>query len=365
MSDENQPQASDSVSHNAEPLSELPEKNISAERVSPTDITEAMPVVQATRPVLPLVQQDYRRRERLSPTVKVLLLLLACLLIIGGMGLIVVSSARQYRTTLHTGATVVAQATRNSSNTAQAQSQGTTLANQGTAQAFSTAQANIEATATSQADTTTAATATVDNTTATATSLGDLYTQSTSGTPTFNNALSDNNGDGKWDEGNAATNTGCTFSENNYHVSEAKQGYFQPCIAEDTKFSNAAYQVQLTINKGNPGQAGMLFRVNSNNKAYYFFRIGIDGSYALDVYDTNGNVKTLVHGFSSAITTTFGQSNTLTVIAKDTQYYLYANGQYMDSTNDSTLQEGKIGVAAVDAGTPIDVTFSHARVWKL
>ena len=304
------------------------------------------------------VQQNYRRRETLSPIFRVLLLLLACLLVVGGMGLLVASSARQYRATLHTGATIVARSTQFSMNTAQAQ-------NKGTAQAISTAQANIEATATSQADTSTAATATVDNATATATSLGDVYTQSTSGTPTFNNTLSDNTGDGAWDEGTVAVNTGCTFTNSSYHASEARQGYFQPCIAENTKFSNFAYQVELTINKGNPGQAGMVFRVGGDNKAYYLFRIGTDGSYALDIYDTNGNVNTLVHGFSSAITTSFGQANTLTVIAKDAQYLLFANGQYVDSASDKTLQEGKIGVVAVNAGTPIDVTVGNVQVWKL
>jgi len=325
--------------------------------VSPTDTTEAMPVVHMARPVWPPAQREYRRRETLSPAIKVLLLLLACLLVLSGMGLIVFSSAKQYRTTIHAGATFVAQSTRNSVNTAQAQ-------NQSTAYVFSTAQANIEATATSQADATAAVTATVDNVTATATSLGDFYTRSTSGTPAFNNALSDNTGDGKWDEGTVATNTGCTFSDN-YHVSEARQGYFQPCIAEKTNFNNFAYQAQLTINRGNPGQAGLLFRIDSKNKAYYFFRVGTDGSYGLDVYDTNGNVSTLISGFSSAVITGFGQANTLTVIAQDTHYYLFTNGQYVDTASDSKLQEGKIGVGAVDAGTPIDVTISNAQVWKL
>ncbi|GAC1427811.1 MAG: hypothetical protein NVSMB54_17700 [Ktedonobacteraceae bacterium] len=304
------------------------------------------------------VQHDYRRKETLSPAFRVLLLLLACLLLLGGLGLVIFSSAIQYRSTLHTGATFVARATGNNINTLQAQSQETT-------QAFSTTQANIEATATSQANTATAATTTVDNATATATSLGDFFIQSTSGTPTFNNPLSDNKGSGKWDEGLVAVNTGCTFTTSNYHASEARQGYFQPCIAEDTNFSNFAFQIELTINKGNPGQAGMVLRVNSDNNAYYLFRIGTNGSYAFDIYNASGNVNTLVHGFSSAITTQFGRTNTLTVIAKDTHYFLYVNRQYVDSTTDNTLQEGKIGIVAVNVGTPIDVTVGNAQLWKL
>ena len=345
------------VSHDADTIVDAPLMIRASERVSPTAQTKAMSTATA-RPVWPPVQQNYRRRETLSPTSRVLLLLLACLLVAGGLGLIVFSSARQYRTTLHTGATFVAHSTQNSVNTAQAQSQGTT-------QAFSTAQANIEASATSQADTTTNATATADDATATATSLGDIYTQATSGTPKLTNSLSDNAGNGKWDEGSSATNTGCQFTNNAYHASEATQGYFQPCIAEDTQFSNFAYSVDLTINKGNPGQAGMVFRVSSDNKAYYLFRIDTNGSYAFDVYGKNGTVNTLVRGFSSAITQSFSQSNTLTVIAKDTQFLLYVNGQYVDTATDRTLQNGKIGAVALNNGTPIDVTVGNVQVWKL
>ena len=355
MSEKSQIPQSSPVSHDAETIADVP--NRSNEHVSSTETTEVMHAPIAVRPVWPPVQQSYRRRETLSPTFRAFILLLVCLLFISGMGLVVFSSARQYRTTLHTGATFVARSTQASINTAQAQSQGT-------AQAFSTAQAYIEATATSQANTVTNATATADDATATATSLGDIYTQATSDTPDFNNSLSDNKGDGKWDEGLVAVNTGCTFTDNEYHVSEAQQGFFQPCIAEDTNFSNFAYQVDLTINKGNPGQAGMVFRVSSDNKAYYMFRVGIDGSYAFDVYG-KGAVHTLVRGYSSAITMSFTQSNTLTVIAKDTEYLLYVNGRYVDSVRDKTLQRGKIGVVAINAGTPIDVTVGNVQVWKL
>ena len=105
--------------------------------------------------------------------------------------------------------------------------------------------------------------------------------------------------------------------------------------------------------------------MSNDNKAYYMFRVGIDGSYAFDVYGTNGTVNTLTRGYSSAITTSLTQSNTLTVIAKDSQYLLYVNRQYVDEVTDKTLQKGKIGVVAVNGGTPIDVTVGNVQVWKL
>ncbi len=355
MPEKDQIPSSGPASHDAETIIDVPIMVRAGERISPADKT--IPAI-AKPPAWPPAQHSYERREPLSPALMLVLVLLACLLVASGLGLIVFSSARQYRSTLHAGATFVARSTQNSISTAGAQSQAT-------AQVFDTAQANIEATATSQADTTANATATADDATATTTALGDTYTQATSGTPKLTNSLSDNTGDGKWDEGISATNTGCTFRDNAYHASEATRGYFQPCIAEDTTFDNFAYSVDLTINKGNPGQAGMVFRVSGDNKAYYLFRIGTNGSYALDVYSPKGIVKTLVNGFSSAITLSFTQSNTLTVIAKDAQFLLYVNGQYVDGATDKTLQEGKVGVVAINNGSPIDVTVGNVQVWKL
>jgi len=358
MSKKSQFPTSSPLAHDAGTISDLPTRGDSSEYISPT--AETVPVRKAApiRPVWPPVQQDYRRRETLPPFLKIGLLCLAFLLIATGMGAIIFTSARQYRGTLHTVATRDVQSTRNIVGTAQAQTQGT-------AQALNTVQAQINATATAQANNDALATATVDSATATATALGDLYTQATGGTPTFTDDLSDNTGTGKWDEGSVSPNTGCAFSSGNYHASEAQQGYFQPCIAQSTAFSNFAYRADLTINKGNRGQAGLLFRVDPDNKAYYFFRVSTDGSYALDVYNANGKGNTLVSGISSAITTGFGQTNTLTVIAKDTQYYLYVGQQYIDTVTDNTLSQGKIGVAAIDTSTPVDVTYSNMKVWKL
>ncbi len=361
MSNKNQLPSSSPFTPDAGTVTDLPAPNTGqgvSEHVSPTAITVEAPALQTALPVWPPTQQQYRRRDTLSPTLQLLLFGAAFLLIVSGLGAIIFTSARQYRSTLHAVATFDVRSTQNVIATVQAQTQGT-------AQAIDTAQTQINVTATSGANNDLTATATIDNATATATALGDFYTQATTGTPAFTDGLSDNTGSGKWDEGSTSPSTGCAFTNGNYHASEAQQGYFQPCIARSTTFSNFAYQVNVTTTKGNRGQAGLLFRADSENKAYYFFRVSIDGSYGLDVYNTDGKGSTLVSGRSSAIATGFGQSNTLTVVAKDTHYFLYVGGQYVDTATDSTLTEGKIGVAAVDVSTPVDVTYSNAQVWKL
>jgi hypothetical protein len=193
-----------------------------------------------------------------------------------------------------------------------------------------------------------------------------MFTQATQGTPTLDDPLSDNSGTGKWDEGSSTTNTGCIFQDQ-YNVQEATQGFLQPCIAEASNVSNnnATYQVSLSIIAGYRGQAGLLFHVNSSNKAFYFFHIGIDNTYALDLYHDNGKADTLSRGFSTTISAGLKQPNQLAVIAHNNTYFLFINGTSITTVNDSTLDGDKIGVAVINNGTPVIAQFSHAKVWQV
>jgi hypothetical protein len=301
------------------------------------------------------------RRSRLSIVAQVSAIALALLLVISGLVFIIYSTTVDYHGALRAVATGEARATQNVVSTAQTQQQATT-------QALSTVQAQINTTATAQTIQGTQATATINDATTTANSLSTLLTQATRKTPTLNDSLADNSGAGKWDVGNtintSVASTGCAFTNSTYHVTEARQGFLQPCIAENTNFSNFVYQVQVTLDKGDQGLAGLLFQVDSTNKVYYFFYIGTDGSYALDLYTSSGQVNNLTQGMSPAITTGLGQSNQLSVLAKNGTYYLYANGQYLVTVTNTSLSSGKIGLAVVNRNTPVDAEFSNVQVWK-
>ena len=311
------------------------------------------------RPVWPPPPRQRPRRSRVALIARVGGIALAALLVISGFILIIYSATTQYSGSLRTVATREAQATRAVIGTAQAQQQATV-------QVLGTAQAGINATATAQTTGSSLATATTDQATATATSLDDSLTQLTHGKPTFSDTLSDNTGQGRWDVGhtiNSVTgSTGCEFKEGGYHVSEAQQGYLQPCIAQNTQFSNFVYQVQVTLNAGVQAQAGLLFQVT--NAAYYFFYIGSDGSYALDIYRSDGQVSNLASGINTAIATGAGQPNQLSVLAQNGTYTLFANGQYLTTVSDRTLPSGKIGLAVVNRNTPADAQFTDAQIWK-
>lgn len=70
-------------------------------------------------------------------------------------------------------------------------------------------------------------------------------------------------------------------------------------------------------------------------------------------------------GFSIAIATGTGQSNTLAVIANKSTLALFANSTYIASVTDATLTAGQIGIVALDFTLPTDVEFSNAQVWTL
>jgi hypothetical protein len=59
-----------------------------------------------------------------------------------------------------------------------------------------------------------------------------------------------------------------------------------------------------------------------------------------------------------------GQSNQIAVIANSNTLYLYVNGQYLTTAQDSALSTGKIGLGVVDTNAPVDVQFTDVLVWQ-
>ncbi len=298
-----------------------------------------------------------RGPQRTFGVTSIALITVASLLIVGGFGFIIFATTAQYTKTLHTQATAQARLT------ARANATRLALTQQATNQALATQQAYIYATASALVGSTATAQGNSVAATATASSAENLLSQYTGGTPAFNDALSDASGNNGWDTNiNPQGNTGCQFNNGAYHALEALRGELQPCFAEASNFSNFAYQVSLIIDQGDQG--GIIFRANTAKSQYYLFRIGTDGSYTLERY-TKNQATTLSSGFSIAIATGIGQSNTLAVIANKSTLALFANSTYIASMTDSALTSGQIGVVALDFTLPTDVEFSNAQVWTL
>jgi len=342
------------------------------EHVSPTDQTVpnvfppfafATPlspnaaVTQPAPPSWPPAEPQFRRRETFPVGLFVLIVVLAIALIGGGLSFIVYTTTVQYRSTVHSDATSFVRSTIHAQASTQAKAQAT-------ANIYATANANIYATATAQLGATATLTSQANDATSTATAYGDILTQVTGGTADLNDPLSDNSGGNQWDQTSSTANSECIFTSNStYEAIDNQNGYFQPCIAEATNFSNMAYQVQMTNDAG--GQGGIVFCANSARQSFYLFRIGADGSYFLDRYTSSAQAKTLINGYSAAIMTGLSQANTLAVIVYNGTIYLYANQSFITSVNDKTLTSGQIGVAAIDTRLPSQEEFSNAEVWKI
>lgn len=288
-----------------------------------------------------------QKRSSLSRGLIALVIVLALLLMSGGVGLI-------YYSTVARPAQLHAQATATMQTQLTANAHGTAIAN---TQATSTAVANANATATVQTQATVQAQATV-------TALQNIYTQATKGVPATTSPLAaqDNN---NWDVNDAVGGGGCGFNAGTYHATMQSKNFYFTCFAQATNFSNFAFQVQMTINQGDAG--GLVFRSNSNRDLAQFYLFSIDqkGGYRLDVSKDQTHGMPIAEDTSSAIKTGLGQLNTLTVIAKGSSIYFYINKQYVGSATDNTYSSGMLGVFAADDTSNTDVSFSNAQVWAL
>lgn len=296
-------------------------------------------VAQSEQTYPPQYYQPQQPQRRRGGAVTAIILVMVLLLLVGSGLFFYVGYYRPNQE--HSAAT----------QTAQSQAVGTANAQlTGTAQVIH-ATANAQASSTAQAQ-------------ATAQAYQTIYNQATGGTPTLNDPLNSQTGN-RWDEFNGGSSNGsCAFSGGSYHSSTPNAGFFQPCYAEGTNFSNFAFQVDMTISHGDQG--GIIFRADSANDKFYLFRIGVDGSYDLYLYVNNqgSQAQRLLTG-STGLMKGLGQSNKITLVARNTNLYFYLNGEYLNGTSDNTYASGKIGVFGESSSQATDVAFSNAKVWTL
>jgi hypothetical protein len=153
----------------------------------------------------------------------------------------------------------------------------------------------------------------------------------------------------------------CEFREGAYYLYTQQASYYF-CTNGVSNFGDFAYQIQMTIINGNSG--GMIFRSDGTAKNCYYFRIRQDGSYELDLVN-NSSVQLLKSGSNPVINIGLNQRNEIAVVATGSTLDLYVNLHKIESVNDSTYTSGQIGVAVSGIGTPTEVAFNNAQVWKM
>jgi len=288
----------------------------------------------------PFPTSNPQSSKKLPKGTVILLTAMALLIMVGGVALI-------YYTTIAQPAQFRAQATATVQTILTKNAQATATAQ---AQATATAQAQARASATVQA-----------KAQATATTYQNLYTTATSGTPALTSSLAYQDG-ASWDVYNAVGGGGCAFAGSALHASIFVQHTYIPCLAQAATFSNFAFQVQMTILKGDGG--GLVFRADDANSKFYLLRISQDGTFSLVVTSDSKTNTPLIDDTNPAVKTG-NKTNLVTIIAKGSNIYLYINKQFVDTTSDNSYSSGKIGVFADDTDAATDVAFTNANVWTL
>src|SRR5258707_2336527 len=179
-----------------------------------------------------------------------------------------------------------------------------------------------------------------------------------SGALALNDSLNDNSSN-NWFEG-GSSNGACVFTGGAYHVFAIQLETTISCPAKATNFSDFAYQIQMTIIKGDFG--GLIFRLNTNDN-FYLFGISTEGSYNLSIHSKNSGFQTLSVGQSSAINTGLSQPNLIAIVASGSELDLYVNQQLISTVIDGTYNRGQIGVSASASQDQTEVMFSNAQVW--
>jgi hypothetical protein len=228
------------------------------------------------------------------------------------------------------------------------------------ANATATAHANAQ-TATVQNNLTATAVARVN---ATATFVTNPYPPN-SGSLTLFDPLKDNSKGQRWDEGTYDNgNARCGFAQGSYHVTESHLFSNIDCIANASNFGNFVYQAEVTILKGDCG--GLVFRADNANNKFYFFEVCQDGRFSLAANSGSSGQYLIPLTTNAAINTGLGQKNVIAVVANGNMIQLFVNTMSVDSITNTAFSQGQIGLLADNYNKgSTEVVFANVKVWTL
>ncbi len=170
------------------------------------------------------------------------------------------------------------------------------------------------------------------------------------------------------------------FKNGQYYINNTSSGVVTSFyIAENNRFSNFRLTVTTTEVSGTFDSAdfyGIIFRSATRQNRYYLFEINTccdGGLYYLYYYDGQSKQKpgwtTVADGaIDDSTSSTFGKTNTITVVAKGSTFQFLVNGKSVgkpitDHSGDAFLSGGEIGLGVEERGT--EVAFSHLYINRI
>lgn len=160
----------------------------------------------------------------------------------------------------------------------------------------------------------------------------------------------------------------CVFTAGTFQVSltpSPGKMWRKSCLAQSTLFGNLALQANMQILQGDAG--GIVLRAQSNNN-YYGFLLDSAGCY--DFFKVvNQKMHSIVPHTCTQLK--IQGNRQITVIAQQTNFSFYVDGNLLNMTQDDTFSGGKIGIVGI-ARIHQDgiqhttlVAFSNIKVWQL
>jgi serine/threonine protein kinase len=276
----------------------------------PTDMFTPGPTTVSARPYQP---EPRRRGGRLLGSV---LIGLAFLLVVSSL-LIFLGVQRNQ----HSAASATASAYAAATNTVEANQTSQVQQAQATLQAATA----VAVTATAHAQ-------------ATATGIVATETAIIGSTPLLTDSLSNQDDNGWVDDGSV-----CTFENSSYNILLSKSNTLQPCVSNKLQYADAAFQVDVTLVSAANG--GLIFRANAASTAFYDFEITNDGKFYFR-YRNNNAYTSLISDTTNSAVLVQGNSNTLLVIARGSDFQLFINNTLVGNVHDTTFATGYLGFGA-------------------
>jgi serine/threonine protein kinase len=181
-----------------------------------------------------------------------------------------------------------------------------------------------------------------------------------SGTLALDDPLTDNSKGYNWQTGTNSNSATCAFQGGAYHATQPRAGLFHSCTADNTDYSNFAFEVQMTTISGD--YAGIIFS-KATPDTYYLFRVFTNGNYDLS-RSVDANFDTDAVRLASG-TVASNSTNLIAIVVQHGTITLYFNRELLNSVNDGTLTHGQIAVLAGNVNNSADIAFTNAKVWTL
>lgn len=160
-------------------------------------------------------------------------------------------------------------------------------------------------------------------------------------------------------------NSSCQFQHDGLHIQTTEKAYYFVC-SEKKIYANFAFEVQMTMIKGDCGGLGL--RYDAKHGSSYTLFICHDGTVLLK---WNGSLQIKdqkILACSNAATvfkTDYGQMNTIAAFVKGSIITVYVNQTQVLTVNDATFSQGVLALLVCEGTNSTEALYREAKLWTI